>query len=304
MKPWHMLACSAVVPLAMLWPSRALAHLVNTNVGEFYAGMLHPLTSAEHLLPTLALALLAVQCGKRAARTTLLAFPIALLVGTVAGSRLPPAVFWHVANLVALVALGGMLALGEGLHHVRPAALGVIALLTGLILGYRSGIDMAAAQVAAQFILGVACTGLIILALVAAWVPTSPSRAGKTVRTLAGVGLMGAGLVLWGQFLTAAALPSARGAKLPGQEELLATLQVSELSVPLVIGALLAVMVWGAGHALTPGHGKTIVAAYLIGSRSTPWHALYLGLTVTLTHTLGIFVLGVRRTVRLTIRAP
>jgi len=51
-------------------------------------------------------------------------------------------------------------------------------------------------------------------------------------------------------------------------------------------------MVWGAGHALTPGHGKTIVAAYLIGSRSTPWHALYLGLTVTLTHTLGIFALG------------
>jgi ABC-type nickel/cobalt efflux system permease component RcnA len=52
-------------------------------------------------------------------------------------------------------------------------------------------------------------------------------------------------------------------------------------------------MVWGAGHALTPGHGKTIVAAYLIGSRGTPWHAMYLGLTVTLTHTLGVFALGI-----------
>jgi nickel/cobalt exporter len=69
-------------------------------------------------------------------------------------------------------------------------------------------------------------------------------------------------------------------------------LQAGELSVPLVVGALVAVVVWGAGHALTPGHGKTIVAAYLIGSRSTPWHALYLGLTVTLTHTLGVFALG------------
>jgi ABC-type nickel/cobalt efflux system permease component RcnA len=69
-------------------------------------------------------------------------------------------------------------------------------------------------------------------------------------------------------------------------------LRAGELSVVLVMGALLAVMVWGAGHALTPGHGKTIVAAYLIGSRSTPWHALYLGLTVTLTHTLGVFALG------------
>ena len=51
-------------------------------------------------------------------------------------------------------------------------------------------------------------------------------------------------------------------------------------------------MVWGAGHALTPGHGKAIVGAYLIGSRSTPWHAVYLGVTVTLTHTLGVLALG------------
>jgi nickel/cobalt exporter len=69
-------------------------------------------------------------------------------------------------------------------------------------------------------------------------------------------------------------------------------LRAGEPSVPLVMGALLAVTVWGAGHALTPGHGKTMVAAYLIGSRSTPWHALYLGLAVTLTHTLGVFALG------------
>ena len=45
-------------------------------------------------------------------------------------------------------------------------------------------------------------------------------------------------------------------------------------------------------HALSPGHGKTIVGAYLIGSRGTPRHALFLGLTVTITHTLGVFALG------------
>jgi ABC-type nickel/cobalt efflux system permease component RcnA len=48
----------------------------------------------------------------------------------------------------------------------------------------------------------------------------------------------------------------------------------------------------GAVHALSPGHGKTIVGAYLIGSRGTPRHALFLGLTVTITHTLGVFALG------------
>ena len=56
--------------------------------------------------------------------------------------------------------------------------------------------------------------------------------------------------------------------------------------------ALLAALLLGAVHALSPGHGKTIVGAYLIGSRGTPRHAVFLGTTVTITHTLGVFVLG------------
>ena len=56
--------------------------------------------------------------------------------------------------------------------------------------------------------------------------------------------------------------------------------------------ALLIAFVLGAMHALSPGHGKTIVGAYLIGSRGTPRHAVFLGVTVTVTHTLGVFVLG------------
>ena len=49
---------------------------------------------------------------------------------------------------------------------------------------------------------------------------------------------------------------------------------------------------WGAAHALSPGHGKTIVSAYLVGSRGTPWHAALLGLITTATHTAGVFALG------------
>ena len=48
----------------------------------------------------------------------------------------------------------------------------------------------------------------------------------------------------------------------------------------------------GALHALEPGHGKTIVAAYLVGSRGTARHALLLGLIVTASHTAGVFALG------------
>ena len=43
---------------------------------------------------------------------------------------------------------------------------------------------------------------------------------------------------------------------------------------------------------MSPGHGKTVVGAYLVGSRGTPKHAVFLGLTVTITHTIGVFALG------------
>lgn len=65
-----------------------------------------------------------------------------------------------------------------------------------------------------------------------------------------------------------------------------------DLSVGVVFVSLLLAFFWGSAHALSPGHGKTMVAAYLVGSRGTPRHALLLGLTVTLTHTAGVFALG------------
>ncbi len=60
----------------------------------------------------------------------------------------------------------------------------------------------------------------------------------------------------------------------------------------IVLLSLLIALFWGAAHALTPGHGKTIVAAYMVGTRGTAWHAVLLGLTVTFTHTIGVFSLG------------
>jgi ABC-type nickel/cobalt efflux system permease component RcnA len=59
----------------------------------------------------------------------------------------------------------------------------------------------------------------------------------------------------------------------------------------VLIGLLFAIVL-GAAHALSPGHGKTIVTAYLVGQRGTPRHAALLGLIVTLTHTIGVFGLG------------
>src|SRR5437016_1805871 len=49
----------------------------------------------------------------------------------------------------------------------------------------------------------------------------------------------------------------------------------------------------GAAHAATPGHGKTIAAAYLVGARGKPIDAVILGIFVTLSHTSGIVLVGI-----------
>jgi nickel/cobalt exporter len=55
---------------------------------------------------------------------------------------------------------------------------------------------------------------------------------------------------------------------------------------------LLAAFGWGAVHALSPGHGKAMVAAYLVGTRGSTRDAVVLGATVTVTHTAGVIALG------------
>lgn len=65
-----------------------------------------------------------------------------------------------------------------------------------------------------------------------------------------------------------------------------------ELTVPVGLLALLLAVVLGASHAAMPGHGKTIMAAYLAGRRGTPRDAVTVGATVTLTHTAGVLTLG------------
>jgi nickel/cobalt exporter len=67
---------------------------------------------------------------------------------------------------------------------------------------------------------------------------------------------------------------------------------VRNLSFWFLFTAALIALGLGALHALEPGHGKTIVAAYLVGSRGTARHAVFLGLIVTAAHTAGVYLLG------------
>src|SRR5437867_3437157 len=65
-----------------------------------------------------------------------------------------------------------------------------------------------------------------------------------------------------------------------------------EMGPAIILLAAVVAMGLGALHALEPGHGKTVVAAYLVGSRGTAWHALVLGLVVTAPHPAGVYLLG------------
>jgi ABC-type nickel/cobalt efflux system permease component RcnA len=65
-----------------------------------------------------------------------------------------------------------------------------------------------------------------------------------------------------------------------------------DLTPFVLILSLATAFALGAGHALTPGHGKTLMAAYLVGARGRPAHAVGLGLSVTVSHTLGVLVIA------------
>lgn len=70
-------------------------------------------------------------------------------------------------------------------------------------------------------------------------------------------------------------------------------ISVPEITLPIILFGLLVAFGLGAAHALSPGHGKAVVGAYLVGSKGTPRHAVFLGATVTVTHTIGVFALGI-----------
>ncbi len=69
-------------------------------------------------------------------------------------------------------------------------------------------------------------------------------------------------------------------------------IQRGDLSLGVILVSLLIAAFWGAAHALTPGHGKALVAGYLVGTKGKPRDAVLLGATVTVTHTAGVFALG------------
>jgi len=97
---------------------------------------------------------------------------------------------------------------------------------------------------------------------------------------------------------TAAVLPAQESTDAHGhshaadESRLTAFVRTEQLTVGMLAFALATAGFLGAAHALSPGHGKAMVAAYLIGSRGRVRDAIGLGLVVTLTHVASVVLLG------------
>ena len=140
------------------------AHSLNKRFGDFYGGLLHPLTALEHLLPILALGLLAGQQGAKCARWVLLVFPAGLLGGVILGGHLEPNPTVEWINRLSLVALGGLVAAAVRLPLPVTVSL---ALLLGLTHGYENA-DVSAPVARHLFVPGVLVSGIAVVAVFAA----------------------------------------------------------------------------------------------------------------------------------------
>ncbi len=118
--------------------------------------------------------------------------------------------------------------------------------------------------------------------------PTANSIAGKSSHLINAQSVSGS--VVTSSVLPVSAPARAQNTPRSRFTELIST--QGKLSLWLLLSAAFIAAGLGALHALEPGHGKTIVAAYLVGSRGTARHAVLLGIVVTAAHTAGVFLLG------------
>jgi urease accessory protein len=131
------------------------------GVGDFYSGMLHPLTALEFLLSWVALAMFAGQQGRKTALLTLAIFPSALVLGASLGTVVTSPAWLPAMNLVLIPILG--LAVVLAISFPTPARVILVALV-GLLHGLANGAEITAQVSPWRFIPGLATIAVLVLA--------------------------------------------------------------------------------------------------------------------------------------------
>jgi urease accessory protein len=162
MRDFELSAKAALVVCLVSFSGSADAHSMVKGVGDFYAGLLHVLTALEHVLPFIALSLLAGQRGMKAqAEAVLLVFPVALMAGAAAALWLPPLPGLAFFNIASAILLGALVAAARPLP--RAVFYGLVVVF-GISHGFANGEAITQTTKAYLFILGVGLSGLAVLA--------------------------------------------------------------------------------------------------------------------------------------------
>lgn len=148
--------------LAVCLPEVASAHLVSTRFGELYSGIIHPLTTLQHVVPWIGLGLLGGLLGNTTGKWALLAFPLAVGAGTVAGSVLPETGAVSYAILASFVVIGLLAALA--LRLSRPFFIG-LAVLVGISHGAANGTSDLAGWPLFLYVCGVTLAAYLLIAI-------------------------------------------------------------------------------------------------------------------------------------------
>ncbi len=152
----------SVLPLVLL-SEPAAAHLVSTRFGELYSGLLHPLTTLEHLVPWLGLGVLGALQSGGVARWALLLFPVSVLAGLGLATLWPDMGWIRWGGYFSFVVVGLLIAFAVNLGRDGFIALIVVF---GLCHGYANASTDLAGYDLWLYCLGVSLAGYLLIALV------------------------------------------------------------------------------------------------------------------------------------------
>jgi urease accessory protein len=153
-------ARAGVAVCLLLAAGGAYAHSAAPGAADFYAGALHALTALEHVLPFLALGILAGQQGRKA-ELVLLVFCVALAAGASVALWTPPLPYVGLLNIFSAVLFGGLVAAAWSLPMAFCCS---IATVFGLSHGFANGAGMMEQTKPYLYIPGVALAGLAVTA--------------------------------------------------------------------------------------------------------------------------------------------
>lgn len=153
----HILSRIVAGAVALLAASQVYAHGATPGTNAFLSGLLHPLTALEHILPLIAIGMLAGQRGLAAGQGLLVAFPIAFASGALIGTALVPEL--SAVNAGTTLVAGALVALALALPR---ALLYVIVVGVGAIHGMSNG--SATGQALAPFIAGATLAATLVFA--------------------------------------------------------------------------------------------------------------------------------------------